>query len=540
MRSIRSIPFLLFLFIYSTLASGQEQPRLVVGIIIDQMRYDYLYRYWDDLSETGFKRLLRDGCVMHDAHYQYAPTFTGPGHSSIYTGSSPALNGIVGNEWYAREEKARVYCVEDQKANTVGSTSVEGKMSPRRLKATTITDQLELATNRRSKTIGIAIKDRSAILPAGFLNDGAYWFDRTYGHFITSDFYMDSLPGWVVQFNDRHLPDQYLAQTWTPLLPMDRYDESLPDDRPFEQPFPGTAKAVFPYDLRALSGMGSGHMQYGVLPSTPYGNTLTIEFAKAAIEGEQMGMDSIPDLLAVSFSSPDYVGHQFGPQSVEIQDIYLRLDRELGDFLDYLDQTVGLDRIVLFLTADHGAADVAGYLNPPAGYFQAAAFEEGLRKDLVKKFKTDPIEYFINEQVYFTRPLPVDEQKLVTEIKAYATDFPGVYGIMSLKDFSSCPTDPRICEKIQKGVMPSRSGDLYVQLYPGWFGEYYEKGGTTHGTSYAYDTHVPVIFLGWHIASKDDYDRIWIEDIAPTICELLKISVPSGCTGSLIKEVFKK
>lgn len=542
MQHLKSLLIIFSFFAFSIAAFGQQRPRLVVGIIVDQMRYDYLYRYWDDYGETGFKKLLKEGHVAHNGHYQYAPTYTGPGHTSVYTGTSPALNGIIGNEWYSRQAKRRVYCAEDQLVNTVGSSSIEGKMSPRNLTATTIVDQLELATNRRSKTIGVAIKDRGAILPVGFLNDGAYWYDKTNGVFITSDFYREKLPKWVKKFNDRRLPEEYLAQPWEPLLPMERYDESLPDDQPFERPYMNTEKAVFPYDLKKISDIkryGVGESPYGILLSTPHGNSLTVEFAKAAIEGEQMGQDDITDLLALSFSSTDYAGHQFGPHSVEVQDIYLQLDRQLGEFLEYLDGTVGLDNTLLFLTADHGGADVPGYLSGAGGYFKSEAFEEGLRNHLVGKFGFDPIEFFVNEQIYFKKLSMLDEHQLEAEVRDYAANFPGVYGIISLKDFGECTTEPAVCDKIRKGVMPSRSGDLYVQLYPGWISGYYEKGGTTHGSPYAYDTHVPIVFYGWNVAPKDNYDRVWIEDIAPTVCELLKVSLPSGCTGQPIEELFE-
>ncbi|MBI1226962.1 MAG: alkaline phosphatase family protein [Bacteroidetes bacterium] len=542
MRNLKLLPLTILLLFFTTWAFGQQRPRLVVGIIVDQMRYDYLYRYWDDLSENGFKRLLQQGYVVHNGHYQYAPTLTGPGHSSVYTGSSPALHGIIGNEWYSRQEKKRVYCAEDQQANTVGSNSVEGKMSPRRLTATTLADQLELATNRRSKTIGIALKDRGAILPVGFLNDGAYWYDKTNGQFITSDFYRKTLPDWVTKFNDQHLPDQYLEKPWTPLLPMERYDESLPDERPYERPYLNTEKAVFPYDLKAISQIkrfGAGETPYGILLASPYGNALTAAFAKAAIEGEQLGMDSITDLLALSFSSTDYVGHQFGPYSVETQDIYLRLDRELANFLDYLDNTIGLDRVNIFLTADHGGADIPGYVSPPSGYFKTGDFEQGLANHLQEKFGMNPIEFFINEQIYLYQQDSIDVGEIEAEIRAFSADFPGVYGIIPLHDFGHCATDPRVCEKIRKGFMPARSGDFLVQLYPGWFSDYYLKGGTTHGSPYAYDTHVPIIFFGGNIAPGDNYDPIWIEDIAPTVSELLKISWPSGATGKVIGGVLK-
>ena len=533
----------LLLFLFCAPGSAQERPRLVIGITVDQMRYDYLYRYWEDMSDAGLKRMLREGHVAHDGHYHYAPTYTGPGHASIYTGTGPAMHGIVGNNWYSRADQRRVYCAGDDRAKTVGSDTEDGKMSPHRLTATTLADQLELATNRRSKTIGIAIKDRGAVLPVGFLADGAYWFDKTVGRFITSDYYRDTLPAWVQAFNERGLPDQYFEQGWSLLLPLERYDESLPDDKPYERPFKNTDRAVFPYDFKAISArrsFGQGETPYGLVTTSPHGNTLTFEFAKAAIEGEDLGQDDIPDLLALSFSSPDYAGHQFGPHSVEIQDVYLRFDRELADFFHFIDRTVGLKYTLIFLTADHGGADVPGYVMPPAGYFQEDAFEEGLRRHLSSRAGQDPVEFFINEQIYFKRGLKHSSALLETWVREYAETFPGVLSVIPLNDIRRCSAEPTICEKIRKGWMPGRSGDLYLQLLPGWIAASYEKGGTTHGSPYAHDTHVPIIFFGSGVAPHDNYSRVWIEDIAPTVSAILKIAMPSGCTGRPVEELFQR
>ncbi len=547
------LPILLF----SAVVQAQSPPRLVIGITVDQMRYDYLYRYWNDYGEGGFKRLLQQGHVAHDAHYQFAPTFTGPGHASIFTGTGPAHHGIVGNDWYSRAEKRSVYCAEDPSAKTVGSESVDGMMSPRRLTATTLADQLELATNRRSKTIGIALKDRGAVLPVGTLADGAYWYDKNNGLFITSDFYRKELPAWVRAFNQKQWPDQLLEKGWQLLLPEERYDESLPDDKPFERPFLNTEKAVFPYDLNAISKtkrFGMGESKYGLLAGTPHGNTLTLAFAKAAIEGEEMGQDDITDLLALSFSSTDYAGHQFGPHSMEIQDVYLRLDQELAEFLQYLDEKFGMQNVLIFLTADHGAADVPGYLlpteadsakitivntlQPPAGYYSSKDFESQLRQQLLDTFGLDPIEFFINEQVYLTKNHGLNEHQLEAVMRELAFGFPGVLGLVNLRNFAACQAEPSVCETLRKGYMPSRSGDFYIQLMPGWISQYYEKGGTTHGSPYTYDTQVPIIFFGANIPARNNYRRVWVEDIAPTVCSLLKIARPSACTGRPIQEVF--
>lgn len=522
---------------------GQEQPKLVVGIVVDQMRYDYLYRYWNDYTDKGFRRLIGDGYILHDAHYEYAPTYTGPGHASVYTGTSPNVHGIIGNDWYDPLKGDYVYCAGDPEANTVGSESFDGKMSPHRLLATTLADQLELGTNHKSITLGVSLKDRGAILPMGFRPDGAYWYDKTNGKFITSDYYRQDLPKWVQEFNDRKLVDQYMAQVWNPLLPIDQYEESLPDDKEFERPFPNSEGNTFPYDLEKLSTQarfGVKNTPYNLLPATPFGNTLLIEFARTMIEQENLGADMIPDLLAISFSSTDYAGHQFGNFSVEVQDVYLRLDRELGAFLDYLDDKIGLDNIVIFLTADHGAVDVPGLTSSSAGYFMANGFENALRHRLKELTGMDVIENFSNQQIYLKKNDSIDHEKVFASIQDFAYRFPGVKDIVRLNDFSRCVEDATICEILRNGIMPGRSGDLYVQLHPGWISESYKRGGTTHGSAYAQDTHVPILFYGWNIKHQDDYRRAYIRDIAPTISALLKIAKPSGCTGTVIDQLFNK
>ncbi len=536
-RLLLTLILCLYVLQWSILA--QRPPRLVVGITVDQMRYDYLYKYWDDYGNDGFKRLLREGFSAEDTHYHYAPTYTGPGHASIYTGTGPAHHGIAGNEWYDRRLKRTVYCVEDDSVNPVGEGAVEGKASPRFLRSTTMADQLELATNHRAITLGVAIKDRGAILPVGFHSDGAFWLDKASFSFISSSFYMDTLPRWVKDFNDKQMPDSLLQLGWSLLNQDADYEESQPDSAEFELPFRNTEKAVFPYDLKKISETrvyGVGESAYDVLASSPHGNTLTLSFAKTAIIATGMGTDDIPDLIAISLSSPDYAGHRFGPHSREIQDMYLRLDQELAKFLKFLDEYFGKENVLVFLTADHGAADVPAFVGDPAGYFKKETFENGLRNFLKFKMGEDPVEYFINQQIYFKQSDSIDLEKAKRLTKVFAMRFPGVLNIIDMDDWSTCGAYPSVCDALRKGHVPGRSGDLYIQLLPGWL-DYNSRGGTTHGSPYAYDTHVPLIFWGWHVKHEHSLKRTWIEDIAPTICQVLRISLPSGATGKPI-EVF--
>ena len=347
------------------IAQAQPQrPKLVVGIVIDQMRWDYLYRYYARYGEGGFKRMLGEGFSVENCKIPYIPSVTAIGHSSIWTGSVPSIHGIAGNN-FVKDGKV-VYCTADDTVNPVGSDSKAGKMSPRNLWVTTIGDELRLATNNRSKVVGVALKDRASILPAGHHANGAYWFDDKSGKFITSTFYMEKLPEWVNKFNKQKLPNKYLSKKWETLYPIDSYKESTSDDNNYENGIAEGEKAVLPLDLPALYKKHG----YKILRNTPFGCNLTFDIAKAAIEGENLGRNTDTDLLTISCSSTDYIGHQVGVNAIETEDCYLRLDKALADFFAYLDQTVGKGNYLTFLTADHGGVNNATFLQDqriPAG-----------------------------------------------------------------------------------------------------------------------------------------------------------------------------
>lgn len=339
-------------------STAVERPKLVVGLVVDQMRWDYLYRYYDLYGEGGFKRLLNEGFSCENTQLNYVPTVTAIGHTSIYTGSVPSIHGIAGNDFIFRNTGRQTYCTDDDSVHGVGSDNAAGRMSPRRLLVTTVGDELHLATNFRSKVISVSLKDRAAILPGGHTADAAYWFDSKTGRWITSSYYMERLPEWVDAFNRTDPARRLLEQDWNTLYPIERYVQSTADDTPYEKPFEKGGKPVFPVPTSKLLKTEG----YGIIRNTPYGNTLTLQMARQAIEHEAMGRDEETDMLAVSLSSTDYVGHQFGPNAVETEDTYLRLDKDLADFLDYLDQQVGAGNYTLFLTADHAAAHNTRFL----------------------------------------------------------------------------------------------------------------------------------------------------------------------------------
>ncbi|TXK45714.1 alkaline phosphatase family protein [Pontibacter qinzhouensis] len=525
--------FLLFCFSTFLLNSPLlAQPKLVVGIVVDQMRYDYLSKYQGQLSEGGFRRFLIDGYVMANHYYNYVPTFTGPGHAAIYTGTTPAVNGIIGNEWYDKTTGQSVYCVEDSSVQPVGTEKPSARRSPVLMQSTSILDQWRFHTSMKAKTIGVAIKDRSAILPAGHRASGAFWMDATSGGFVTSSYYMAQLPDWVKRFNERNLAEKYLSQKWDLLLSEKHYAET--DDAAFEKNYKGLDKPVLPYDLpqiRKNSGLG-------ILSSTPFGNTITVDFAIAAIEGEQLGQDSITDILALSFSSPDIIGHQFGPHSREVHDTYLRLDQEMQRFLKYLDKKFGMDNVLIFLTADHGAADVPAYVKSNTGYYSGKKIQDVLNGALKQGLGVDGLVRNVsNEQVFLDWSLiskhKIDLQQVLLLSKQSLSARQGVYDIMLASDLGQCRWVSSLCDLVRNGYNPQRSGDMLLVMQPGWISDYYSSaGGTTHGSPFSYDTHIPMMWLGWKVPNGITYERTVIPDIAPTLSLLLGNSMPNGTTGT--------
>jgi predicted AlkP superfamily pyrophosphatase or phosphodiesterase len=544
---------LLFLFLLPVLVSSNAQtkaasakpvavakpaaPKLIVGIVIDQMRYDYLYRFMSKFGPDGFKRLMGQGFNCRNTNYNYAPTYTGPGHASIYTGTTPSVHGIIANNWYDRTTGKSLYCAEDKTVSTVGAEGTAGQMSPRNMLANTITDEVHMASNLYSKVIGVSLKDRGAILPAGHTANAAYWYDAS-GAWITSTYYMKTLPTWVEAFNKKELPKQYMSQSWNTLLPGDQYIESTADNNKYESKFKGEIAPVFPHALPELMAANGG---LDMIRTTPFGNTLTKDFAIATIEEESMGKGFATDFLTVSFSSTDYIGHAYGPHSIELEDTYLRLDRDLASFLKFLDTYIGKDNVLLFLTADHAVLDVPQFLidrKIPAGYFDYRSSIDSLKRMLNSHYGDTLVQAYTNQEIYLNHGViatkGIQENKLQQEIADFMIRFPGVASCVTahaLKNTSFSSDDIR--SFVQNGYLPKRSGDVMVNLMPAWI-ESEKRTGTTHGSPYSYDTHVPLLWYGWGIHPGSSTDLTHPIDIAPTISMLLNIPSPDGCTGKVI------
>jgi predicted AlkP superfamily pyrophosphatase or phosphodiesterase len=514
------------------------RPRLVVGLMVDQMRWDFLYRYQARYGENGFKRLLRDGFSCENTYIPYAQTVTAAGHASVYTGSVPAINGIMGNEWFDRSKGRIVYCVEDPTVKTIGGSASAPPMSPRNLWSNTVSDELRLATNFRSKVIGIAIKDRGGILPAGHSANAAYWYDPLSGNWVSSTYYMESLPAWTQQFNQRKITDSLYKLGWKTLYPIESYVQSDMDDVEYEGKFQTSPRPAFPYDFKPLIGKN-----YGQVSATPHGNTLTLEFAKAAVLAEELGKDWVTDMLAVSLSSPDYIGHQFGPNSIEIEDNYLRLDRELAGFFEFLDREVGKGQYLFFITADHGVAHVPGFLQKNKIPAQIVpALRPSIDQRIEKKFgvpgilqATDNYQMYLNRRVIDSASLNFQVVKEgIIDILNQDTSILIAFDNASIA-FVNLPAEVR--ERFVQGYNAKRAGDIQLILKPGHF--YGWKTGTTHGSWYPYDAHIPLVWMGWGTSKGKTNRRIYMSDIAPTISAMLSIQEPNGSIGRVIDEVIK-
>ena len=507
----------------------EEQPKLIVGIVVDQMKYDYLTRYWEHFTDEGFKRMVNGGYNFANHHFNYFPTYTGPGHAAIYTGATPSVNGIIGNSWFDRDINRNLYVVEDTTVSSVGGTGEVGQMSPKNLLSSTFSDELKKVSSA-SQVIGLSLKDRGAVLPAGHMGDLALWYDDSRGNFISSTWYRQELPEWVTQFNDKGDARKYSNQTWNLLLPINRYVNSNPDDSPYEGTYQWEEKPVFPHEMGKAQGES-----YWTVKNSPFGNTLLKDLAKSAIDNEKLGQDDTTDILTVSFSSTDYIGHQYGPHSVEIEDTYIRLDRDLADLFSTLDEKVGKGNYMIFLTSDHGVVDVPAQLEEtgqPGGYFDSNRATQALLNYLYDKYgRENWIRALANQQVYLDRELveekQIDLEDMQEDIANFLLQFEGVLSTNTAANFKTEEYREGLQGMYQRGFQSQRSGDVYIQLKPGWLIRP-SRTGTSHGSPYNYDTHVPMLMYGWGIPQGVTFKKTVVTQLAPALSGLLQIPLPSG------------
>lgn len=524
-------------------SSTPSKPKLIVGIVVDQMRWDYINQFKPFFTtQQGFLRFVNEGASCNNNLIPYVPTVTACGHTAVYTGATPALHGITGNQWYDNYKQKTVYCVEDPMVQSVGvEGSPAGKMSPVNVWTSTIGDEMKLASNFKSKVFGISIKDRGAIIPAGHSADGAFWYDSKTGNFISSTYYGKQLPTWVTEFNSQHRVDSLYTKGWNLSLPKSVYEANCDTDaNPYEATPLGAEQKGFPYTLTQFIGK-----DYGKIASTPYGNNLVVEMAEQALAKEHLGTDDQTDLLAISFSSPDYIGHSFGPNSWETLDGYVKLDALIAQLFASLDKQVGKNNYTVFLTADHAVANIPDYAKKhrlPGGLISEAGLKKELGQVLVKHGLDEKLIAAIGEyNVHFNHPLmdslKVDQEDLVEIVSKYIEQKPGILQVVESREAAEAPLPATLRERIVNGYNPQRSGDLFIVTKSGYMDGY--PTGTNHGVFYNYDAHIPLLWYGNGIKKGQVNTVNYMTDIAPTVTTLLGIQMPSGAIGKPIIEVLK-
>jgi predicted AlkP superfamily pyrophosphatase or phosphodiesterase len=489
-------------------AATPRKPKLVVAIAIDQFRYDYLTRFGGEYT-GGFRRLLSQGAVFTNARYEHFPTVTAIGHSTFLSGATPSFSGIIGNEWFDRAGGKQVTSVSDDSVRILGGQG-EGGASPRRLLVSTVGDELKIADGGKSRVIGISLKDRSAILPAGHMANGAFWLDSKTGHFVSSTYYFEDLPGWARDFNSGKPADKYRGVKWL--------THTMPDE--------------------------ASEKLYGKLPASPFGNELMEALAERAVAAEQLGRHDTTDILAVSFSSNDYVGHAYGPDSPEVHDISVRTDRLFDKFFRFLDAQVGAQNILFVLTADHGVApvpEVNAERKMPGGRLPAHGVTDAVQAALAAKYGEGkwiqgPAENSLYLNLDLIRRKNLDRAEVDRTAAQAALAVAHVFRVYTREQLmSGAGMDDAAGRRVKNGFYAPRGADVYVLAEPYWLPG---ASGTTHGSVFDYDTHVPVIFMGPGIRAGRYYANIAPNDIAPTLAVILSVETPSGAMGRVLSEIF--
>ncbi|MBI5219038.1 MAG: alkaline phosphatase family protein [Bacteroidia bacterium] len=536
----------IFLLLWSTAIYSQnkkippEKPKLIIGIVVEQMRYDYLYRFWDKLEEKGFKRLMYEGTSFKNANINYLFTQSAPGIASIYTGTTPSFHGIVSDEWYLRLKGEKIYCVDDPNYKTAGGKTDDGKKSPKQMLTSTLGDEIKLFTTGKSKVIGVALDDRSSILAAGHAADASYWFEEKSGNWITSTYYMEELPKWVKEFNNKKFSDVFTDKEWSTMLPIDQYKEALPDKNSFEIGFERNGTS-FPYNIKTIK---EKMQSYRVMKHIPFGNTFTTDFAVHAIVNENLGKDDYTDLITISYSATNTIGLEFGPSSVEVEDTYLRLDRDIAHLLEVVDDLIGKENTLVFLTSNSGVAEVPKYLDSLK--VASGNFKNFYALALLKTYlnalygKGDWVLGYLEQQIYLNHNLIEDAKISLEDIQnktsQFLLQFTGVSNTITATTLQTTHFTKGIFEKMQNSYQQKRSGDVMINLTSGWIEDI--STATSHNSGYSYDTHVPLIFYGWKIGRNSIARPVNITDIAPTISTIMNISFPNSCTGEPILEMI--
>jgi predicted AlkP superfamily pyrophosphatase or phosphodiesterase len=523
-----------------------DKPRLVVGIVVEQLRYDLLEKFRNRLGENGIRRLLNEGTCFQNASFQYILTQSAPGHATIATGAEPAQHGIASENWYLPLKNELIYCTRDLSVDPVGGSYESGLHSPVNLQASTFSDELKMATNRKAKVFSAGLKENPVIFSAGHSADGAYWFDKTSGTWMSNTYYVDSLPAWVMDFNAMMYPETYLNNPWILFRPPEDYSDCVPDSSRYETGFNGIN--YFPYDLKKLSTSGrkEKNRDYSFIMETPFGNSLTTSFAIKLIEKEGLGTDDVPDFLSVCYASTDYIGHRFGPSSFEMADAIMRLDRDIEILMKYLTDSLGKRNVLVYFTASHGICEIPPLLeanNIPAGYFRQNQALQLLRSYLNAVYgEGDWVKGIIEKQVFLNRTLIEDAKIPIEEVQKqvarFLVQFSGVASAFPYSVFGSNDFGNGNLKKIINNFSPRRSGDVIITLSPGWV-EKEDDHVTDHSSPYEYDAHVPLIWYGWTVNRTMVTRKVNLADIAVTLSSLCRVPYPNASTGEPLFELFR-
>ena len=560
--SILLLGALLFAGSKYMLAQDRSKPKLILQITVDQLRADLPLAVLDRLPDGGFNYLYKEGVVYLNAHHRHANTETVVGHTTLATGADPSSHGMIGNLWYDKELKRTVYNVEDYRYPLIGenagvdkdteidpsqaAASTDGR-SPSAIITTTFSDELAMNTNGKAKVFGVSVKDRGAITMAGHAGK-AFWFSKAKGQFVTSSYYYDDYPEWVKKWNSQEKYKRYANTSWELTNDISTYKYGKEDDMDWETNFPGYG-IVFPHNF------GDANSKYftTLLTISPAGDELTLDFAKELIDAEKLGTDAITDYLSVSFSSTDYVGHIFGPASLESEDNLFRLDRTLASLFQYVDEKIGLGNVLIVLSADHGAPDVPGRIKKfgvDAGYFDLDGVDTlAIQNVLRKKFNISEkvVSGYFHPYVYLNLDVVgkygLDADEVSRTIAHELQQEKGIaYAIPSIDLLEGKIADTKLTRSILRSYNPKRSGEIYVVTEPYWFINDFDglEVASTHGSPWKYDTNVPVIFAGNGLKHHDVYRIVETVDVALTLSNYLKIKMPSGSSGSPLLEVLKK
>ncbi len=519
------------------------KPKLVVGITVSGMRYDYLSTYWDKFDEDGFRRLAGMGAHCKNARYDHLITESAVGYATIATGARPDAHGIVADYWYERMDKEIRYCVDDPTVHAIVSSDRNGHTSPASMMSRTLSDELRIVSQFKSRVIGVSMDPKASVLLSGHTANAAYWYDPEHGTWTTSTYYADSLPVWVNDFNEKNYKDIYREKEWTTLLPMSDYTASMLDNNIYEEGFNG--QNTFPYDFRKITREGFRKGDYSSLLVTPFGNTYTKDFAISTIVNEELGQRDVTDWINISFNAGKYLAEYYTTWSVEVEDLYLRLDQDIAHLLNFLDEQVGLENTLIYLTADHAIADdprLLGEHRVPSGYFNYHSNISLLKSYLNAIYgQGNWVSLYYANQIYLNRQLIEDSRLSIEEVQDrvanFMIQFSGVSNALPAYILKRNNFTEGIFNRIQNTYNQKRSGDVIIYLTPGWV----EKGSQYRESlsNFHYDAHVPLIFYGWKVNRITLPDRVSPMDIVPTLAYFLEISAPENASGKVITEMIR-